>query len=121
MGRLALIADTLGESVIAAAVRGNMKTVLAPWFAGTNPNPLKYDPIWGGICSSAGLANGGADFGNGQYNECALSDYCSIQVGREARRIGDLHYQTCVLVLSPSQYLYCHMCSIATTSLSSFV
>lgn len=74
MGRLALIADKLGESVIAAAVRANMKAALAPWLAGTNPDPLKYDPIWGGICSSAGLANGGADFGNGQYNECAFSD-----------------------------------------------
>lgn len=78
MGRLALIADTLGESVIATAVRSNMKAALAPWLAGTNPDPLKYDPIWGGICSSAGLANGGADFGNGQYNECALSDFHSV-------------------------------------------
>ena len=76
MGRLALIADTLGESTIASAVRANMKAVLAPWLAGTNADPLKYDPIWGGICSSAGLANGGADFGNGQYNECAPPLWC---------------------------------------------
>ena len=69
MARLALIADALGETVIAAGVRSRMKTVLAPWLAGTNPNKLQYDPAWGGICSSAGLADGGADFGNGQYNE----------------------------------------------------
>ena len=72
MGRLALIADNLGESVIAAGVRSRMKAALAPWLAGTNPDKLQYDPLWGGICSSAGLANGGADFGNGQYNECAI-------------------------------------------------
>ena len=70
MGRLALIADSLGERNIAAGIRSRMKGVLAPWLAGTNANKLQYDPVWGGICSSAGLADGGADFGNGLYNEC---------------------------------------------------
>ncbi len=29
----------------------------------------KYDKTWGGICSSEGLANPFADFGNGKYND----------------------------------------------------
>ena len=71
MGRLALIADTLGEKVIATGIRSRMKSVLSPWMTGQNPDKLQYDPHWGGICSSASLADGGADFGNGHYNECA--------------------------------------------------
>ncbi len=58
MGRLALIADALGETAIAATVRSNMKAVLAPWLGDTNADKLQYDPAWGGVCSSAGLANG---------------------------------------------------------------
>ena len=73
MGRLALIADVLGEKVIAAGIRTRMKAVLTPWLTGKNSNKLQYDPKWGGICSSASLADGGADFGNGQYNECVPS------------------------------------------------
>ena len=58
MGRLALVADALGELAVAATVRGNMKAVLAPWLGDTNADKLQYDPAWGGVCSSAGLANG---------------------------------------------------------------
>ena len=58
MGRLALIADALGETAVAATVRGNMKAVLAPWLGDTNADKLQYDPSWGGVCSSAGLADG---------------------------------------------------------------
>ena len=58
MGRLALIADALNETAVAATVRGNMQAVLAPWLGDTNADKLLYDPSWGGVCSSAGLANG---------------------------------------------------------------
>jgi hypothetical protein len=59
MGRLALIADELGQAATAAAVRGRMKAALAPWLAGANANPLRHDGVWGGTCSAAGLADGG--------------------------------------------------------------
>ena len=59
MGRLALIADELGQASTAAAVRGRMKAALAPWLAGINGDPLRHDAVWGGTCSAAGLADGG--------------------------------------------------------------
>ena len=58
MGRLALIADELGQASIATAVRGRMKAALAPWLAGANGDPLRHDAVWGGTCSAAGLADG---------------------------------------------------------------
>lgn len=59
MGRLALIADELGQAATAAAVRGRMKAALAPWLVGVNGDPLRHDGVWGGTCSAAGLADGG--------------------------------------------------------------
>jgi len=69
LGRLALIADELGEAATAAALREQMRNSLNPWLDGQNENPLKYDSVWGGICSASGLASSGADFGNGWYND----------------------------------------------------
>jgi endo-1,3(4)-beta-glucanase len=69
LGRLALIADELGDAASAGSIREQMKTFLDPWLAGTNDNPLRYDSKWGGICSTAGLGSQGADFGNGWYND----------------------------------------------------
>lgn len=69
LGRLALIADELGDAATAAALREQMRQSLNPWLEGKNENALKYDPVWGGICSSAGLASQQADFGNGWYND----------------------------------------------------
>ncbi len=57
MGRLALIADELGQTAT-AAIRGRMKAALGPWLAGNNTDPLRHDTVWGGICSAVGLANG---------------------------------------------------------------
>ena len=87
MARLALIADSLGESAIAAEVRGNIKSVLTPWLESTNSDPLQYDQTWGGLCSSAGLRDGGADFGNGLYNDhhfhYGYHIYAAAVVGKE--------------------------------------
>mmetsp|Transcript_1217 Transcript_1217/g.3601 ORF Transcript_1217/g.3601 Transcript_1217/m.3601 type:complete len:720 (+) Transcript_1217:142-2301(+) len=69
MGRLAVIADELGNTATAAAIRGRMKEVLAPWLAGTNSNPLKYDTKYGGITALNGLLDSSADFGAGVYND----------------------------------------------------
>lgn len=69
LGRLALIADQLGDAATAKSVRDSMKASLEPWLTGTNANALKYDATWGGICSTKGLTDSGADFGNGWYND----------------------------------------------------
>jgi endo-1,3(4)-beta-glucanase len=69
LGRLALIADELGEVATAQALRARMKTSLDPWLTGQNQDPLRYDPVWGGICTAGGLADQGAEFGQGWYND----------------------------------------------------
>ncbi|MBK7861462.1 MAG: hypothetical protein IPJ65_23175 [Archangiaceae bacterium] len=67
LARLALIADELGETAIAASVRARLEQQLEPWLSASSP--LRYDPVWGGLCSKKGLADPGADFGNGWYND----------------------------------------------------
>ena len=69
LGRLALIADELGKSAIASALREKMKATLDPWLTGQNEDPLRYDPVWGGVCTAGGLADKGAEFGQGYYND----------------------------------------------------
>ena len=64
LGRLALIADELGEAASAAAVRGSLEAALTPWMAGTNSDPLRYDATWGGVVS-----NSGGSFNQGAYND----------------------------------------------------
>ena len=43
MARLALIADSLGETSKATTIRNNIKSVLVPWLENRNSDPLKYD------------------------------------------------------------------------------
>jgi len=66
MGRLALIADELGETTIASGIRGRMKTQAQQWLV---PGKLLYDQTWGGLVTPAGVQDAGADFGNGYYND----------------------------------------------------
>lgn len=48
-----------------------MKTALQRFTSNTQTNPLCYETNWGGICSTAGMANGDSsqDFGNAFYND----------------------------------------------------
>lgn len=69
LARLALIADQLNEAAIAAKIRSNMEDAIVPWLMGTNPDALLYDKTYGGIVSTKGVRNQGADFGNGYYND----------------------------------------------------
>ena len=64
LGRLALIADELGEATTAENIRSNLAAALTPWLAGTNGDPLRYDTDWGGVVSSSG-----GSFGQGLYND----------------------------------------------------
>ena len=50
-GRLALIADELGETAIATNIRNRLKTKIIPWLEGTNQDPLRY------IIKSSNLLN----------------------------------------------------------------
>jgi len=54
---------------VASELRTNMKNYLTPWLTSTNANSLNYDNTWGGVCTSEGLANRDADFGQGYYND----------------------------------------------------
>jgi len=69
VARLALIADELGETARAKALRKRLATKLEEWFTGGGTDPLQYEPTYGGICSSMGLADRAADFGGGWYND----------------------------------------------------
>jgi endo-1,3(4)-beta-glucanase len=69
MARLALIADEVGQTAVAASIRANLKADLAPWFLATNTDPLYFDSSYGGTVSKNGLADAGADYGNGYYND----------------------------------------------------
>jgi len=69
VGRLALIADELGESDTATALRSRLATKLEQWVSGQGADPLVYDPTYGGIISSNGRDDRAADFGGGWYND----------------------------------------------------
>jgi endo-1,3(4)-beta-glucanase len=69
LGRLALIADEVGDTASASSLRATMRLALEPWLAGTNTDALRYDTTWGGICSARGLANPNDDNGQGYYND----------------------------------------------------
>lgn len=69
MGRLALIADELGEADLARHIRGNLKSDIDKWFFGNNSNPLIFDSSWKGICTWKGMLAPENDFGQGYYND----------------------------------------------------
>ncbi len=69
MGRLALIADQIGDNTTAKEIRESMKKVLTPRLEGQCNDSLIYDSTWGGIVSTEGIKNSGNEFGQGWYND----------------------------------------------------
>jgi endo-1,3(4)-beta-glucanase len=69
MGRLALIADQIGDNTTAKEIRDSMKKFLTPRLEGQCNDTLIYDSTWGGIISSEGIKNSGNEFGQGWYND----------------------------------------------------
>ena len=69
IGRLALIADELGEADTATALRKRLASRLEQWLGGNGLDPLQYESTYGGIVSANGLADRAADFGGGWYND----------------------------------------------------
>lgn len=46
-----------------------LKDAFAIYIKNQQPHPLVYDQVWGGIVSTAGYTDSGADFGNTFYND----------------------------------------------------
>ena len=69
LGRLALIADELGETSLANSYRNTLGAALEQRLSGQDGDPLLYDNTWGGLVASSGINNAGAAFGQGYYND----------------------------------------------------
>lgn len=69
LARLIVIAEELGDTDRALAMRARLTPLVNAWLDGTNGNPLVYDTRWGGIVSNRGVNDVGADFGQGYYND----------------------------------------------------
>ncbi len=69
LARLVLIADEIEDTASATTIRTNLKAAINPWLEGTSANQLMYDTTWGGILSAEGLADKGAQYGSGYYND----------------------------------------------------
>ncbi len=64
VGRMAVIADELNETALAANYRTNLGNALHPWLNATNSDPLRYDETWGGVITTSG-----GSFDQGVYND----------------------------------------------------
>lgn len=54
---------------LAAAGLTKLKAAMNTFIQNKQQNPLAYDTVWGGIVSTAGYTDSGADFGNTNYND----------------------------------------------------
>jgi len=66
---LLLIAEALGQTATADQLRQAIEGPLEDWLDGKGPDAFRYDQTYGGIVTSKGIGNSGADFGNGWYND----------------------------------------------------
>ena len=62
-------ADISNSTGIASAGLVKLKQSFSQFANNTQQNPLVYDAVFGGLVSSAGYTNPGADFGNTMYND----------------------------------------------------
>ena len=70
VARLALIAEEVSSLDVIPAIRKFLKDAIEPWLDGTfNGNGFLYDSKWGGIVTTQGSRDAGADFGFGIYND----------------------------------------------------
>ncbi|KAJ2886607.1 hypothetical protein H4R27_000551 [Coemansia aciculifera] len=70
IARLYQIAQELGDTQSASTLKDKLIGYMKPWLVTrTNSDPLVYDTTWGGVVSTAGLADPSADFGQGRYND----------------------------------------------------
>lgn len=69
LARIALVARALGQDATVETLIARLKPLVEAWLDGTNGDPLVYDSSWGGLITTAGRADAGADFGQGYYND----------------------------------------------------
>ncbi|KAJ2879391.1 hypothetical protein IWW38_006124, partial [Coemansia aciculifera] len=70
IARLYQISQEVGDTASAATLKDKLLAYMKPWLVTrTNSDPLVYDSTWGGVVSTAGLADPSADFGQGRYND----------------------------------------------------
>ncbi|XP_049850815.1 uncharacterized protein LOC126323934 [Schistocerca gregaria] len=67
--RLALIADEVGDTKSLDEYLSRLESSLTPWLSNSNENKLLYDTSWGGIISTFGRDDSGAEYGQGWYND----------------------------------------------------
>jgi len=67
--RLALIANNVGDVASRDTCLDTLEAEFEPWIKGTNTDKLQYDTTWNGIVPKNGVADAGADFGAGYYND----------------------------------------------------
>lgn len=67
--RLLLIADAFQQDEIVQSQLTKLKELLTPWLTASNPDALVYDKRFGGVITTNGLNDVGADYGNGWYND----------------------------------------------------
>lgn len=79
--RLAAIANQAGDTASLQTLVNNLQGFLQEWLdgdvtyaksyipIGERTNQMRYETQWGGIVTSAGLNDSGADFGEGWYND----------------------------------------------------
>ncbi|KAI5789057.1 glycosyl hydrolase family 81-domain-containing protein [Geopyxis carbonaria] len=59
----------LNDDNLAGTCLDKLKQSFSRFSSNTQKAPLAYDTVWGGLVSSAGYADPGADFGNTNYND----------------------------------------------------
>ncbi|KAF1911400.1 endo-1,3(4)-beta-glucanase 1 precursor [Ampelomyces quisqualis] len=64
-----VVSDVLSNPTLAAAGLGKLKIEIGRYVSNQQLHPVYYDASWGGLVSSAGFADAGADFGNTYYND----------------------------------------------------
>ncbi|KAJ1937010.1 hypothetical protein EC988_008018, partial [Linderina pennispora] len=70
VARLYQIAQEVKDTATADQLRDRLVQLMTPWLISfNNEDPLVYDQTWGGIVSTKGLTDPGADFGQGRYND----------------------------------------------------
>ncbi|KAJ1702381.1 hypothetical protein LUZ63_002160 [Rhynchospora breviuscula] len=68
--RFALIGEEIGCKDVIPTIQQFLKSSITPWLDGTfNGNGFLYDKKWGGLVTRMGVADTGADFGFGVYND----------------------------------------------------
>jgi endo-1,3(4)-beta-glucanase len=68
---MAIVAHEVGDEASAQKALTFCKSFLEKWLTGKdwNGDSLVYDKTWGGVVTSKGLPDSGADYGNGYYND----------------------------------------------------